>query len=248
MDCGVELAKFETPSYTDFIDGLESPADVSLLQIEPLSGVGILNFGLPLCHAMIDRILGGRAVATQVDRPPSEIEIALLDDVIQLVADEWCQQWQSQLPLRPHTLGHDSNARFLKTSLPEAVILSVRLAVQLGENKGQIEIGMPYSMVEPMLKEARERENSRGAETRARKPEWRPSYNEISVPVQAEWKVRQMLTRDVLSLSLGDVLPMDPDLIARTHVRMANTREFIGSVGIQNGRIAVQLTKHLALT
>jgi flagellar motor switch protein FliM len=56
-----------------------------------------------------------------------------------------------------------------------------------------------------------------------------------------------MRVEDLVTLSTGDVLALDPDLIARTHVQFANSREFIGSVGIQNGRVAVQLTKHLAL-
>jgi flagellar motor switch protein FliM len=65
--------------------------------------------------------------------------------------------------------------------------------------------------------------------------------------VVAEWKVKELRVRELVTLSPGDILPMDPDLIARTHVQLANSREFIGSVGIQNGRVAVQLTKHLAL-
>ncbi|MGH7937975.1 MAG: FliM/FliN family flagellar motor switch protein, partial [Bryobacteraceae bacterium] len=81
----------------------------------------------------------------------------------------------------------------------------------------------------------------------AKKPQWRASYNDIAVPVVAQWKAKEMRVQELLSLTSGDVLPMDPDLIAQTHVQLANTREFIGLVGIQNGHIAVQLTKHLAL-
>jgi flagellar motor switch protein FliM len=68
------------------------------------------------------------------------------------------------------------------------------------------------------------------------------------VPVVAQWKVNEIRVQDLIALTPGDVLPLDPDLIARTHIQLANSREFIGSVGIQNGRVAVQLTKHLALS
>lgn len=247
MDCSTKLAKFETPTYSNFIESLESPAEVALLQIEPLLGVAVLNLSLPLCHAVIDRMLGGRGVVAKADRSLSEIEIALLEEAVQVMADEWCQQWRSETKLRPHCIGHETSARFLKTSLPDAVMLCAAVEVQLGETQGQIQLGVPYSMVETMVKEAQARESTRGAEVLSRKPQWRPSYNGISVPVFAEWKVREMRVQELVSLSPGDILPMDPDLISRTHVHLANSREFIGSIGIQNGRVAVQLTKYLAL-
>jgi flagellar motor switch protein FliM len=247
MDCLTNLGKFETPTYSSFIESLESPAEVALLQIEPLLGVAVLNISLPLCHAMIDRMLGGRGVAAKADQSLSEIEIALLEDAVQVMADEWCRQWRSETKLRPHCIGHDTSARLLKTSLPDAVTLSAAVEVQLGESQGQIQLGVPYSMVETMVKEAQARESTRGAELLSRKPQWRSSYNGISVPVVAEWKVKEMRVQELVSLSPGDVLPMDPDLISRTHVHLANSREFVGSIGIQNGRVAVQLTKHLAL-
>ena len=125
-------------------------------------------------------------------------------------------------------------------------MLSAFIEVKLGESQGQIQLGIPYAMVETMVKEALEREsNNRGPEVPNKKPQWRSSYDGISVPVVAEWKVKEMRVQELVALSPGDVLPMDPELIARTHVSLANSREFIGSVGIQNGQVAVQLTKHL---
>lgn len=247
MDCIAKLGKFETPTYRDFIESLESPAAVGLLQVTPLPGVGILNLGLSLSHSIIDRMLGGRGSAAKVERELSEIEVALLEDVVRVIGDEWSQQWRSETKLEPNCIGQETNARFLKTSLPDAVMLSSLIEIQLGENQGQIQLGIPYSMVETMVKEIQKREAARGTDLLKNKPQWRPSFDEISVPVIAQWKVKQIRVQDLMSLEPGDVLPLDPDLIARTHVQLANSREFIGSVGIQNGRVAVQLTKHLAL-
>ncbi|HEY2801359.1 MAG TPA: flagellar motor switch protein FliM [Chthoniobacterales bacterium] len=247
LECTATLTKFETQPYRTFIESIESPAEVALLEIEPLLGVGVLNIALPLCHTMIDRMLGGRGNVTHVDCAPSEIEIALLEDAIAIMMEEWSQQWRSEKKLQCQCIGHDTSARFLKTALPDAVMVCAFVDVQLGTTQGQLQFGIPYSTVEPMVKEAREREARTGAQAIAKKPQWRASYNDIAVPVVAQWKAKEMRVQELLSLASGDVLPMDPDLIAQTHVQLANTREFIGLVGIQNGRIAVQLTKHLAI-
>src|SRR5262249_20407491 len=213
MDCSAKLGRFETPTYRDFIESLESPAAVGLLQVNPLAGVGILNLGLSLSHCIIDRMLGGRGAAANVERELSEIEVALLEDVVRVIGDEWCQQWRSETKLEPNCIGQETNARFLKTSLPDAVMLSSLIQIQLGENQGQIQLGIPYSMVETMVKEMQKREAARGTELLKHKPQWRLSFNEISVPVVAQWKVKQMRVEDVISLTPGDVLPLDPDFI-----------------------------------
>lgn len=247
VDCTVTLSKFETPTYRSFIEQLETPAEVALLQIEPLPGVALLHLGFPLCHSIVDRMLGGRGVGAGTDRNLSEIELALLEDAIQVMMDEWCQQWRSERSLRSHCLGHDTNARFLKTSLPDASVLATLLEIQFNQAQGHIHLGVPYALVESLVKEAQLRTPAQRTDGSSKKPQWRSSYNEISVPVVAQWKVGETRLQDIVSLSPGDVLPMDPDLIGRTYVQLADSREFIGSVGIQNGRVAVQLTKHLTL-
>ena len=40
---------------------------------------------------------------------------------------------------------------------------------------------------------------------------------------------------------MGQVIELSRDLIAQTTVRLSNTEEFTGTVGMQNGHIAVQL-------
>jgi flagellar motor switch protein FliM len=247
MECGATLTQFGVPTFREFIEGIEEPAEIALLEIEPLSSIGILNLSSSICHAMIDRMLGGRGVAAKAERPLSEIELGLLEEVVQVIMEEWCQQWRSDTKLRPTCIGHETTTRFLKTSLPDAPVLSALIGVQLGETQGQLQLGIPYSMVEGLVKESQQRETVRGTGTANKKPQWRASYDAISVPVIAQWKAKEMRVQELVSLSPGDILPMDPGLIARTHVQFANAREFVGLIGIQNGQVAVQLTKHLAL-
>ena len=247
MECGAKLTKFETPTYHDFVQSISEPAEVTILEVAPLPGIGILNLSGALCHSMIDRLLGGRGFVANAERSLSEIELALFDEIVQVIMEEWCQHWRADAKLRPVSIGHETTTRFLKTSPPDTIILSALISVQLGECEGQLQLGIPFSMVENIVKENEERAVLRGTEAPPKKAQWRASYNEISVPVIAQWKVKEMRVREVVSLCPGDILPMDPNLIARTHVQLANAREFVGLVGIQNGQVAVQLTKHLAL-
>jgi len=101
---------------------------------------------------------------------------------------------------------------------------------------------MPLSMVEPVIK-LMDNSRPKAGEIKSRAVEWRSQFNGIHVPVIAEWVVRQMAVSDVIKLQPGDVLEMSRDLIGQTQVRLSNATEFIGTAGVEDGRVAVQLTK-----
>ena len=58
---------------------------------------------------------------------------------------------------------------------------------------------------------------------------------------------KEMSVGEVIQLRPGDILEMSRDLIAQTNVRLSNATEFIGTAGVEDGRVAVQLTKRKTL-
>jgi flagellar motor switch protein FliM len=243
MECVVKLMKFGSSTFGRLADSMKGTSHVSLFQIEFLRGVGILDLSLPLSLAIADRMLGGKGRLTEANRSLTEIEVALLEDVAQLILTEWTHQWPEQeLAFTPSIVGHDTSGRFLQTAEADVVHVMVHAEVILGECVGQLQMGIPFAMVEPIVK-LMAVARLKGADTKNRNISWRKLYNGINVPVIAEWMVRQMPVREVIQLRPGDVLELDRDLIAHTHVRLSNATGFIGTAGVEDGRVAVQLTK-----
>jgi hypothetical protein len=56
-----------------------------------------------------------------------------------------------------------------------------------------------------------------------------------------------MAIGEVIQLRPGDILEMSRELIARTLVKLSNTTGFIGTAGVEDGRVAVQLTQRKTL-
>ena len=72
--------------------------------------------------------------------------------------------------------------------------------------------------------------------------QWRNQYAGIAVPVVAEWKVREMPLVEALRIRMGDIIEMPASLISRASIHLARVPSFTGTVGIQNGNIAIQIT------
>ena len=176
----------------------------------------------------------------------SEIEIALIDQVATLVISEWCNHWPEMRGLQPSLLGHENNSRFLQTATPDTAMLILTMTGGIGEQSEPIQIVFPYATVEPLMRLlSPSLPGSDAAPARAAKPKWNPEFNEVKVPVIAEWQGLKMSAGEITRLKVGDLLALDPACAAQVHLLLNHMPKFIGRPGTTGGKWAVQLTSHI---
>ncbi len=246
MEFGLKMSQLTTVVYSKFTDSLPNPTHISLFKVEPLVGVGILDINPRLALTIADRLLGGRGHSVKAERYLTEIEIALIEDIILILLEEWCGQWKAEHELRPSIIGHENNGRFLQTSPRDAIMLAMSLECNFGDCSEQLQIGVPYYTIEPIVKRMQARRQKDTAVTQTTKrAEWQTSYDRIAVPVRAEWDAFELTLREVSNLRVGDVIEMPGSLCSDTRVLLNGTPKFIGTVGLDTDRVAVQLTRKL---
>ncbi|MBL9210959.1 MAG: FliM/FliN family flagellar motor switch protein [Opitutaceae bacterium] len=246
MEFGLKMAQFTTLTYAKFTEALPNPTHLSLFKVEPLIGIGILDVNPRLALTIADRLLGGKGNSVKADRHLTEIEIALVEDVVMILLEEWCAQWKGEQELRPHLIGHENSGQFLQTAARDAVILAMTLECTFGDCTEQIQLGVPYFTIEPLVKkmQARQQRDSAVVQT-AKRAEWQASYDRITVPVRAEWDAFEVTLREVTQLRVGDVIEVRPSVCAETRILMNGTPKFIGTVGLDTDRVAVQISRKL---
>lgn len=245
MEVTMKMARLTTLTYSKFTDGIPNPTHLCLFKVDPLHGVGILDINPRLALTIADRMLGGRGHSVKVERYLTEIEIALLEDVIGMILQEWCAPWKNELEIHPSIIGHENNGRFLQTSPKDTVVLVLAIETALGDCSEPIQIGIPYYTIEPLVRkmQARRQKDSSGEDVAARRPSWHPAYDHILVPVRAEWEVFETSLRELASLRVGDVLELSPALIDNTRLLLNETPKFVGRVGLDSDRVTVHLTR-----
>lgn len=246
MELGLKMARLTTATYAKFTDSLPNPTHLCLFKVDPLVGVGILDVNPRLALTIADRLLGGRGHSVKAERYLTEIEVALLEDVINIVLEEWCGQWKTEQELHPIIIGHENNGRFLQTSPKDAIVLVLTLEANFGDCSEQLQIGVPYYTIEPLVKKMQARRQKDTAVSSAeKKAEWHPTYERISIPVRAEWTALEVNLREVTSLRVGDVLELPASIFHETRVLLNGSPKFIGTVGLDGDHVAVQLTRKL---
>jgi len=247
MEFGLKMAQLTTVTYAKFTDSLPNPTHISLFKVDPLVGVGILDINPRLALTIADRLLGGKGHSVKADRYLTEIEIALVEDVVTILLDEWCAQWKGEQEMKPQIVGHENSGQFLQTSARDAVILGMTLECSFGDCTEQIQIGVPYATIEPIVKKMQARQQRDTASVPlTRRAEWQASYDRITVPVRAEWEAFEITLREVTQFRVGDVIEVRPSVCAETRILMNGTPKFVGTVGLDTDRVAVQISRKLA--
>ena len=248
MEFALKMSKLTTLSYAKFTESLPSPTHLCLFKAEPLMGVGILDINPRLALTVADRMLGGRGHSVKAERFLTEIEIGLMEDIIMILLEEWCGQWKLEKELHPQIIGHESNGRFLQTSPKDAIVLALTLEADFGDCAEQIQIGVPYYTIEPLVKSMqarRQKDANLSSETISRKGEWQAVYEKVQIPVQARWEAFELTLREITSLRVGDVIEMPTDIIDKTQLLLNGSVKFMGSIGLDSDHVAVKLSKKI---
>jgi flagellar motor switch protein FliM len=241
----LKLAGVDVVSYQKLSESWKGPSHLTLFKAEPLRGVAILDIPVLFGLTIVDRLMGGSGKGEETPRELSEIETALLGQVVQMILEEWCNNWARLKQLKPAQLGCESNGRFLQTAPPDTNMLVVSIDARNGEATGQMKLAFQYSSLETLLRQLAPEADGPAdapAPVQTAGPKWNRIMDDVQLPITAEWQGPDLLARDVLHLKVGDVLPVGPQTI-QVSVRLGDVSKFQGRLGTAGGHWAVELTK-----
>ena len=247
LEFGLQMSQLQTLTYQKFVDGLANPSHLALFKVEPLRGICILEVNPRLGLTIIDRLMGGPGHSVSVNRDLSEIEVALLDQAVQLIISEWCNHWTKIQELRPVLLGHENTGRFLQTSQPDTVMLALAMEARIGDCVEQLQMCFPYTTLEPLIRglslKLLPSDEDKAASPVDSKPKWKRDFNDIKLPISADWRSIRMTARELANLKVGDILPLPADFSTGVRLCCAKVPKFSGRLGTCDNRWAIQLTE-----
>ena len=242
LEFALQLSKVKIVGYQKFTEALASPIHITLFKTEPLKGVSLLVITPKLGLTFVDRLLGGPGEAVDEVRDLTEIEVALIDKAVTLILNEWCNHWPEMRGLQSAIIGHENNSHFLQTSTPDAAMLVLTMTGGVGEQAEMIQMAFPYSTLEPLMRQLIPAPPEvESTPSRNGKLRWYREFDEVKVPLIAEWKGLKMSAGDLTRLKPGDLVTLDPACAAQVHLRLNQIPKFTGRPGTSNGKWAVQI-------
>ena len=244
----VNPPEMSSVAFGNFCRTVPLPASFNLFKMEPLRGASMIVLDGALVFAFIDLFLGGRG-ENQVKlegRSFTPIELRIIEKIVKGLLDGLVQAWSEVQKLHAVFLRCEIDPQFAEIARPEEVVLVGKFTVEIGNFSGGMMVCMPYAMIEPLRDKLRggfQGENL-GVDERWRKYLER-KIGELKVNVSCTLGHSHMAGRDVLSMKVNDVIPLEQRPDDPVVICVEGIPKFTGHLGAFRQNKAIRVDERL---
>jgi flagellar motor switch protein FliM len=245
----VSLDRITSVRFGDYMNSIPLPAVLCVFKAEEWGNFGLATVDSSLIYSMIDVLLGGRRGQASLrieGRPYTTIETNLVKRLLQVVLADAEQAFR---PLSPVSFSIDrleTNPRFAAISRPANAAILVRLHIDMEDRGGNIELLLPYATIEPIRSVLMQMFMG---EKFGRDPVWEghlaTEIAQAQISVDAVLYEAEIPLKQLMSLKVGDTLPLEMRADALVAVRCGNVTLTEGRMGRVGDRVAIRITKQL---
>ncbi|BAO44314.1 flagellar motor switch protein FliM [Thiolapillus brandeum] len=233
--------------YAEYMDTLDMPSSINLLQLNTLAGKMLLVMDANLVFIAVDNYFGGegRFQTGRVSAEFTPTERRVIQLIVDLAMDDLAKAWA---PVAPLTFDYDkmeANPHFVNITTPSELVAVTSMEITLGGGGGVFELAIPLNLLEPL----RDRMEP-GMPTMESEDDssWRKALQadllQARVDLDSALVEIPKTLGEILRLQPGDVIPIDLDDCVS--LKAAGVPVVKGAFGIAKGRNAIKILEPLS--
>jgi len=240
----IRLEAMESLVFDALLQRLSGHGAIGIMQLEPLTGGGLLIFDEQLSFSLVEMVLGGSGGSNMVipNRSMTAIELNVIRDVIQSACPELNKGFAQVQDIDAALVEVVSNLRLLNFVSAEVGVVAARFKVTIDNLNGSITLVIPQSTLDPLQKKQQVKavpvsvlQNSKwqglvGAE-----------LDHMEVELEAQLGSVSLRVRDILNFQVGDVIELGFKPDAPLKVMVEQRPKFLGVAGVQDGKKAIRI-------
>ncbi|HUU46235.1 MAG TPA: flagellar motor switch protein FliM [Acidobacteriota bacterium] len=240
----VELVSVDQFTYSEFVMSLVWPSCTYKIQLAPLEGQCLIDFGPSLSFAFIDRLFGGRGRTLEIERELSGIERSLMDIIAKRALKELGQSWKRITDVEPTIQGFEPTPQFMQIVPPGETVIATTLQVKVLERSGTITICYPYLTLEPVMENLSGQnwiEASKTGSTEEGRAVVEAGVRSVDTHVTAVLAEADITMREFLKVRVGDVIVADTKVTEPARVLVGGIQKFVGRPGMRGRHRAIEI-------
>lgn len=147
----VHVFSVDQLTYEEFVRSIPNPTALAVIDMDPLKGSAILEIDPAITFSIFDRLFGGPGEAGGFARDLTAIEQAVMEGIIIRLLGNLRESWSRIVDLRPRFGGIETNPQFAQIVPPSEMVVLVTFETQVNEEKGMINLCIPYLTLEPII-------------------------------------------------------------------------------------------------
>lgn len=242
----MEILSVEQLTYEEFIRSIPNPTILNVFSLYPLEGSAIMEINPNIGFAFLDRLLGGPGDPINKVRGLTEIEQTVMERLAQKMLDYLAEPWGSIIEIEPSLDRIETNPQFTQLVSPSEIMIIISLETQMTDVLGMINICIPFLVLEPIVDKLSVHYYYSASNTRTNEESMAAIQNKLQ---NTEIMVKVLLgrttitVRDLLELSVGDVIPLERNINEELEVAIGQSTKFLGKPGILGNKISLQISQ-----
>ncbi|MCI8798946.1 flagellar motor switch protein FliM [Acetatifactor muris] len=241
----VSVVGSEALTFNEFTNSLSSPIIMGIVNFAPLNGSIIMELGVNLGYAMLDRMLGGVGMPLEKGRDFSEIEQMIIEKILVMFTQLLRDPWKNVVDIAPVLNRLETNSQFAQIIAPSDMVAIVTMEIRIGEVEGFMNICLPFFTLEDIMdklntkywystmQENHDENYEVYVESLIRK---------VDVPIRAVLGNSTISVNDFLNLQVGDCIRLDSGVDQDMNIYVGNIRKFTALPGTEKDSYAVRIT------
>ncbi len=242
LDVSCDCVAVEQLRFSSWLSMLDNPIGVYPVEVKPLTHPGVLTVSAELLYGAVDRILGGPGIAGSMPTDLSDAEHAVADAIVAPISQQLGHGLSEIVPVEVAVTARHTNPAMAQILPMQEVVLALHFQLSGKPLMGDIRLALPYAALEPHLGSL---EQSRFLSPGMGKGAFREVLGEtvagVKLGVACMLGSTEISLGDLLSLSVGDVIPLPVHPGDPAVVPVQGHGKYEGQLGVRNGRYGVRV-------
>ncbi len=240
---GIQIVKFG-----EYVHSLYVPTSLNMVKVRPLRGTALFVLDAKLVFKLVDNYFGGEGRHAKIEgREFTATELRIVHLVLEQVFVDLKEAWKSIYKVDFDYLGSEVNPSLANIVSPSEVVVVNTFHVELEGGGGDLQIALPYSMIEPirdMLDSGLKSDVDEIDERWVRS--MREDVLDIKVKMNCRVVERQIPLGEIIDLQAGDIIPIElPESMVVTANRIPTFRAKLGEY---RGNLALKIVDTIKRT
>lgn len=214
------------------------------------NALALIDIPPSIGYLFIERLLGGTGEKYELKRDFTEIELAILRTVFNRVSKEYEDSLRNFIDIDVKLRNIETNSKLMQVIMPDDTVVIIILNVKIKDIEEKFAICLPALELEDLINHFTNDDLLYGKkryniDDQTIKKNILKGLAKTKLPVSANVATVEIDLHDILSLKVGDVIPLNKSVNENIQIRVNDTPWFEGKIGCKKNKKAVKIEEIL---
>lgn len=239
------LVHMEQGRFSDFIKDFPAGTLFHIISLAPLPGHMVLTMSLNVSYLILEQRLGGKIEGRFKEHALTEIDQSLLRGLVEHMFGDIKGAWSKVVSIEPSLDDSTVNQHWVQMMMGNERVVLLTIEIMIQGVTGTMSIFIPFNTLKPITNVLNPHIWIAGRKEQQQDPIARQTavrtMMKAVLPIKVILGNADVTIKELLDLSIGDVIELDSRVDTPMLVQVANKKQFYARVGKSRKQLGIQI-------